>query len=75
MEDEPLGMEAKQLAQEDKQLICDKVEELKYWERFEASLFYLFIYFLTEAVLICLSVHSKDKFTCAEMLLPASIRG
>ncbi|XP_075898946.1 cilia- and flagella-associated protein 263 isoform X2 [Nelusetta ayraudi] len=29
MEDEPLGMEAKQLAQEDKQLICDKVEELK----------------------------------------------
>lgn len=34
MEDEPLGMEAKQLAQEDKQLICDKVEELKYWECF-----------------------------------------
>lgn len=40
MEGEPLGMEAKQLAQEDKQLICDKVEELKYWERFEASLFF-----------------------------------
>lgn len=32
MEERSPGMEAKQQAQEDKQLAGDKVEDLKYWE-------------------------------------------
>lgn len=54
MEERSPGMEAKQQAQEDKQLAGDKVEDLKYWEGF-----FLSTDVLNQDVVNCLFIQFK----------------